>query len=61
MPSRRQRKTRAAGAAAADTQDVEVDPDFPYLTDEVIETFIVDCLNTGDHMLEAAEAACGDA
>ena len=61
MPSRRQRKARAAAGAAANTQGVEVDPDFPFLTDEPIETFIVDYLNTGDHALEAAETACGDA
>ena len=61
MPSRRQRKARAAAGAAANTQGVEVDPDFPFLTDGLIESFIIDYLRTGDHALEAAEAACGDA
>ena len=61
MPSRRQRKVRAAAAAVADTRAVEVDIDSPLLTDEAINSMLVAYSNSGRHAMEAAEAACGDA
>ena len=61
MPSRRQRKVRAAAAAVADTRAVEVDTDSPLLTDGAIYSMPVAYSNSGKHAMEAAEAACGDA
>ena len=61
MPSRRQRKVRAAAAAVADTRAVEVDAGSLLLTDEAIYSMLIAYSNTGKPTLKAAEVACGDA